>query len=119
MRRRIVELVRWIVTKAIRKSSRADGGEIAPSKIYVGEAFYVSAAISKTKPLVGKEEEGSIFPVIDLGDPDRTAKGSAEVILRIHASLRTREVVYPAVGVERAVAQEFIAGTVQLVGAGF
>ena len=77
-----------VVTNAVCGEPRiAECGKVSAAEIFIGEVVETGASIFEPESLICEEKEGFILPIVDFGDPDRTSKGTAEIILRIHASL--------------------------------
>ena len=91
MRGGVVDLVRNVVifvpvvADAVgREPGLANLGEVALAKIFVRKTILIGATIPEPESFVRKEEEGLVFSVIDLRDPNRPANSGSEVVLRIH-----------------------------------
>src|SRR3984957_14599579 len=76
-----------------------------------------SGAIAET--FVGEEEKCLVLAVIDLGNPDRTADGEAEIVLLINRVGDMGGVVEEVIRVEIVIAHELVRRAVELGGAGF
>ena len=80
-----------------------------------GNGAEISGTLLLPVLLPGKEEEGFVLAVIDLGDPDRSAEGTAIVVLLIDVFWQAIEVLKPFFSVQILIAENVVSGPVKLI----
>src|SRR5207302_9997278 len=80
--------------------------------------YEATRPIPVSESLIAPEEEGAVLAVVDFGNPHRTSRGRAEIVLLISGSRNATPVIKQVVGVERLVAHEVISRAVNGIGAG-
>ncbi len=97
-----------VIADAARKPSVAEGRKVALAKSFRRQGGCTGTPGSKSKSLVIKEKECLVSPIVEMRDKDRTARRKTKVVLRVHRLGLANSVVFPTVGVQRAVAQKVI-----------
>src|ERR1700674_1676863 len=113
-------LVVWraVVTNAAGEASCAVRREVARAECFVGQAKRAVTPSFEAEALIPNEEERLVFTIIKMRNINWAAHGEAEVILRVHGFLVALKVVFPAVGIKRAVAEVVVSRGMESVSAG-
>jgi hypothetical protein len=93
--------------------------EVAGEVAGVGEDGGEDDALDEADDFGVEEEEGPVAAVVEFGDDDGAAEGAAELVEAEGGAAGAAAVGEEVVGVEFVVAEEFVGGEVEVVGATF